>query len=177
MEVGLERGMNAAIAVGVLLAVILGVDLPGAKVEFSTAIVADGSNPVLTVANFVLIRKFILSQGKRLTYCNMFSDNPYWPFPGFNSYLNPPDQRNINCEIGRSEFNTLVIQVTAPHTKYWNVILDEDGKELRVRQYYSKPDPQVLIQEATEFFRRALTEIEKQTRREEPGKQDPAAGK
>ncbi len=167
--------MNLAIAGTVLLA--LGWQADGAEVESSTAIVPDDSNAVLTVANFVRIRGFILAQGKRRTYCNMYGNNPYWAFPGFNAYLNPPDQRNVNCEIGKSEFNTLVIQVMQPRTTYWDVLLGETGKGLSVRQYYSKTDPQVLIQQATGFFRDALAEIDRRTGHGESGKQEPAAGK
>jgi hypothetical protein len=167
--------MIPAIAGTVLLA--LGWQADGAEVESSTAIVPDGSNAVLTVANFVRIQGFIIAQGKRRTYCNMYGNNPYWAFPGFNGYLNPPDQSNINCEIGKSEFNTLVIQVMQPRTTYWNVLLGENGKELRVRKYYSKTDPHVLVQEATEFFREALAEIDRRTKQGEIGKREPAAGK
>jgi len=169
--------VHAAIAGAALLTLILGWNARSAEIESSTAIVPDGSNPVLTVGNFVRIRQFILSQGRRRTYCNMFNDNPYWQFFGFNAYLNPAVPTNINCEIGKFEFNTLVIQVTAPHTKYWDIILDEAGKELRVRQYYSKPDSQVLVHEATEFFRHALAEVEQQAKCGEPEKREPAAGK
>ncbi|MGO9228856.1 MAG: hypothetical protein ACLQKA_06540 [Bryobacteraceae bacterium] len=169
--------MHAAIAGAALLTLILGWNARSPEIESSTAIVPNGSNPVLTVANFVRIRQFILSQARRRTYCNMFNDNPYWPFFGFNAYLNPADPTNINCEIGKFEFNSLVIQVTAPHTKYWDIILDVAGKELRVRQYYATRDPQVLIQEATEFFRHALAEVEQQTKRGEPEEREPAAGK
>jgi hypothetical protein len=167
--------MNLAIAGRVLLA--LGWLADGAEVESSTAIVPDGAHAVLTVANFVRIRGFILAQGKRRTYCNMYGNNPYWAFPRFNAYLNPPDQRNIDCEIGKSEFNTLVIQVMQPITTYWDVLLDETGKGLCVRQYYSKTDPQILVQEATGFFREALAEIDRRTKQWESGRQEPAAGK
>jgi hypothetical protein len=147
----------------------------GTGVESSTAAVPDGSDAVLTMEHFVRIQQFILAQGKRMTYCTRFGNNPYWAFPDFNAYLNPPDQRNINCTIGESEFNTLVIQVTGLRTNYWDVVLDDARKELRVQQHYSMKDPRVLIQEATDFFRKALTEIDWQRKHGEPGKQDWAA--
>jgi NAD+ synthase/NAD+ synthase (glutamine-hydrolysing) len=148
----------------------------GTAVESATAAVPGGSNPVLTIENFVRIQKFILAQGNRMTYCTRFSNNPYWAFPGFNAYLNPPNQRNIDCQIGESEFNTLVIQVTGPSTNYWEVILDEAREELRVQQYYSMKEPRILIQEAAHFFEKALAEIAWQTSHGEPQKQVPAAG-
>ncbi len=149
----------------------------GTGIESSNAAVPDGSDPVLTMEHFVRIRKFILAQGERMTYCTRFGNNPYWPFPGFNAYLNPPDQGNIDCKTGQSEFNTLVIQVTGPRTSYWDVVLDEARKELRVQQHYSMKDPRVLIQEATEFFRKALAEIERQSGHGEPEKRDSATVK
>jgi hypothetical protein len=165
VEVGLEKTMKTIIADVVLLVLALGGQTHGAAVESSTAVVSDGANPVLTVANFARIKKFILDQGKRQTYCNMFNNNPYWAFREFNAYLNPPDQRNINCVIGKSEFNILVIQETEHGAnRYWDVLQDETKKELRIQQHYSRTDPQILIKEAAEFFLKALTEIEKQPR-------------
>jgi hypothetical protein len=167
-----------AIAGTVLLALVIGWHARGAEAESPIAVVSDGSNMVLTVANFVRIQKFILDQGKRQTYCNMFNDNPYWAFPEFNAYLNPSDQRNINCEIGKSEFNTLVIQVTklGPN-RYWEVLLDRTKKKLRVQQHYSKTDPQALIKETSGFFQKALTEIDRQARHKESNKPDAGGGK
>jgi hypothetical protein len=189
MRVGWERAMNAAIGGTALLALALGGQVRGAGIETSTAVVADGSNAVLTIANFVRIQRFILAQGKRKTYSNMYNDNPFWAFPGFNAYLNPPDQRNIDCAIGKSEFNELVIQAAAPQpanqhwsnpgplTQYWRISLDATKKELCVRQDYSKTDPQALVQEAAEYFRVALAEIDRLTGSGESGRQDAAPGK
>ena len=118
------------------------------------------STSILTIANFNLIQQFIIAQGKRQTYCAMYNNNPYWPFPGFNAYLNPPDQRNINCEIGRSDFNVLVIQVVGPgKSRYLDVSLDKEKKELRVTSPDLKTDQKDLINEAAGFFKRALAEI------------------
>ncbi len=133
----------------------------GTGVESSVAIVRDGSHPVLTAENFARVRQFILGQGERMTYCTRFTSNPFWEFPEFNAYLNPQLQGN-DCKNGASEFNTLVIQVTGPRTTFWEVSLDEAGTELRVEQHYSMKDPQVLIQEAAQFFEAALAEIGRQ---------------
>jgi len=155
--------MEIIVAGTVLLMSVIGLQTHDDQVGLSTAVIPDGSNTVLTVANFTRIQKFILDQGKRETYCNKFNNNPYWAFQEFNAYLNPPDQRNIYCEIGKSEFNILVIQANKPGTDYgyWHILLDEPKKELRVLQYYSKKDPQVLIKEVTEFFQKALKEIDR----------------
>jgi hypothetical protein len=116
----------------------------------------------LTVESFVRIRTFILEQGHRQTYCNMFNHNPHWAFPGFDAYLNPPDQRNINCEPGRSEFNRLVIQTNGRGgQRYWDVTLDPEKKALRLEQHYERVDEKTLAAEVGGFFARALAEIER----------------
>ncbi|TET38025.1 MAG: hypothetical protein E3J72_04130 [Planctomycetota bacterium] len=128
--------------------------------------ISDSSGSILKVANFVRIRDFILGQGRRQTYCNMFNNNPYWGFSDFNAYLNPPDQGNINCEIGKSEFNNLVIQVTAPAPfRYWDIQFDQTGNRLHVRQRHSEKESHVLAREAADFFRKALAEIDRQAAR------------
>jgi hypothetical protein len=162
--------MNVAMGGTVFLFLALAGQAGGSGVEVSTAVVPDGSNEALTLSNFIRIRGYILSQGKRETYCAMYNQNPYWAFKGFNTYLNPPDQSNINCVIGKSEFNTLVIQARDPNGafNYWNVLLDVPGKALRVKQYGCKREPKVLILEASGFFREALAEITRH---------DPTAGK
>ena len=110
--------MKTAITGAVLLALAFGGHARGGEAAPSQAVVPDGSHTVLTVAHFAQIQKFILDQGKRRTYCNMFNHNPCWQFRDFNAYLNPPDQGNINCEIGKSAFDILVIQVTKPGPSY-----------------------------------------------------------
>jgi hypothetical protein len=189
MRFGWERAVKAAIGGAVLLALAFGGQAFGAGIETATAVVADGSSAVLTVANFVRIKKFILAQGKRKTYCNRYNNNPYWAFPAFNAYLNPADPGNINSETGNFEFNELVIQASVPQpanqywsnpgpiTEYWHISLHATGKELLVQQYYSTTDPPVLVQEATEYFRAALAEIHRHTKHGESGKREPAAGK
>jgi hypothetical protein len=161
--------MKTAIAGSAILAVVLGWHARGAEVESSTAVVADGTNTVLTVANFARIQKFILDQGKRKTYCNAYSHNPFWAFPDFNAYLNP-DPGNTNCIIGKSEFNRLVIQVDSSGSiKYWDVVLDRTKKELLVSQHHRKTEPKVLIKDATKFFEKALAEVDRHSKRERSG--------
>ena len=181
--------MIAAIGGVAFLALALGGQACRSGAEISTAVVPDGSSSVLTIANFVRIKRFILAQGKRKTYSNMYNDNPYWAFPKFTAYLNPPDQRNIDSDIAESEFNELVIQAAAPQpanqhwsnpgpiTQYSLISLDAAKKELRVRRDCSRTDPRVLVQEAAEYFRVALAEIDKLTGNGEPGRQDAVPGR
>jgi len=159
--------MSSAIGGTVFLAFALGWQ-PPAGVQTATTVVPDGSNPVLTVANFVRIKKFILAQGKHSPYGSR-TDNPYWAFPSFDVYLEPKTVW-FGGRIDDSEFNELIaIKVTelkeggvGPRINYPRVLLVESGKELRIVEYYSKKDPQLLVQEATEYFRAALAEIDRQ---------------
>ena len=126
----------------------------------ATAAIEDGTDTVLTSENFARIRQFILDQGRRATYCNMYNNNPYFPFTGFAMYLNPTDQRNINCEIGKSEFPTLVVRTRGPGpNRSWYVHLSKDDGRLRIVQHYAKTPRGVLRQEVTAFFQTALAEI------------------
>ena len=166
--------MKTAITGAVLLVLALAGHARGAEAASSQAVVSDGSHTVLTVAHFARIQKFILDKGKRRTYCNMFNNNPCWEFPDFNAYLNPPDQRNINCEIGKSAFDILVIQVTKPGpTRYWDITLDRTTNGLRIQQHYARTEPKVLIQETSELFEKALKEINRLTPNKQPNAQDP----
>jgi hypothetical protein len=140
---------------------------------FSEAPVPDGTNKIITIANFTRIRKFILDQGKQQTYCNMFNDNPWWEFPKFNSYLNPTDESNTS-KIGKTEFNTLVIRIKdGGQRQYWDVNLSEKKKELRIYQHYYTVEPEVLIKEVTEFFRQALDEIDRMEKEKQSNLKSP----
>jgi hypothetical protein len=76
---------------------------------------------VPTTAEFRAIRDFILRQGDRRTYCNMYNRNPHYSFDGFEAYLNPDvGQRNINCEPELSGFDQLVIQDWSTSTIYFS---------------------------------------------------------
>jgi hypothetical protein len=171
------------------LALALGGQVRGSGIEISTAVVPDGSNAVLTIANFVRIKKFILAQGKRKTYCNMYNDNPFWAFPGVQCVPESAGSKEYQLrdrqvrvqrtrDSGRgAPASKPVLERPGPITQYWRISLDATKKELRVRQDYSKTDPQVLVLEATKYFRAALVEIDRLTGNGESGKQDAAAGK
>lgn len=73
---------------------------------------------VLNKTNLDRIKRHIIANGMRCTYSNMYNHNPCWALPPYRFYLNPdpgPDgnrQWNINCDITRGDFNTLVIDET-----------------------------------------------------------------
>ncbi len=65
----------------------------------------------LTVENFISIKEFILRFGDQRTYCNRFSHNPHFSFPGFDAFLDPEEGKyNIGCDPSLSDFDELVVQ-------------------------------------------------------------------
>jgi hypothetical protein len=61
--------------------------------------------------NLVKIKEFILKQGKRETYCNMFNNNPAHRTKNYHFYLNPDTgQENVECDPAKSDFNSLTIR-------------------------------------------------------------------
>ncbi len=68
-------------------------------------------DPVLNHANLIAIKQFILKQGGKQTYCQMYNDNPFYAVKPYNFYLNPDNgQTNINCDPKLSDFHELVIR-------------------------------------------------------------------
>jgi len=66
---------------------------------------------IITRENLIKIQQFILKQGKRQTYCNMYNDNPASQTKNYLFYLNPDNgQMNINCDPTKSEFHSLTIR-------------------------------------------------------------------
>jgi hypothetical protein len=78
--------------------------------------VTSPNDSVLNKVNLDQVKQHILAAGMRCTYVNMYNDNPCWELPNFHLYLNPDPgpngqlQWNINCDISRGDFNTLVVQ-------------------------------------------------------------------
>jgi len=117
---------------------------------------------VLTSDTFQLVKEFVLDQGKRQTYCASCNNNPYYGFSYFNVFLRPSDPRDMNCEIGKSDFNTMVIQ-TPPPCQYWHVTVGPEGglsvwKPPRKRPQLQTPSADV-VRETEAFFERALKEM------------------
>jgi hypothetical protein len=129
--------------------------VPIASVE-----IPNGSNVVLTVANFLTIKNFILTNGLSQTYCQMYNGNPYFGFKGMNAYLNPDThQANINCDRSKSDFNSLVLQEHKP-IEYWDVLLKTNQNVLVVHKSWSKIAPDVLVKTVEDRFQQLLKEIE-----------------
>jgi hypothetical protein len=85
----------------------------------------------MTTAEFRRICDFVLARGDRMTWCNMYSDNPHYTFEGFDVFLDPDvGQRNINCDPAKSGFDTLVIRDWETTQIYFHV--RERGTALEV---------------------------------------------
>ena len=79
------------------------------------AIPASSTNSVLTVENFLKIKSLVLNQGDRMTYCQMYNNNPHYRFQAGDVFLNPDTgQANINCDTNKSDFNYIVLQSRKP---------------------------------------------------------------
>jgi len=85
--------------------------------------------------DFESIKTYILSNGDRQTYCNMYNNNPHYSFTGFETYLNPEiGQLNINCEPEISDFNEIVIrdQSSDPQYFYLHIVRSGDLKNEQI---------------------------------------------
>jgi|GEM_PF-7052870 len=131
-------------------------------VQTASAVILNGSNTVLTVTNFVTIKNFILTNGFSQTYCQMYSNNPFFGFAGMKTYLNPDThQANINCDRSKSDFNTLVIKKDLPTGfTYWDVTWNRERNTLVLEQAWSKTSPDILTKQVESLFKDLLTEIE-----------------
>lgn len=76
----------------------------------------DDSKQPLAQADFLRIKQYILSCGKRCTYSNMYNDNPCMETQNYFFYLNPDPggpfnhpQYNMNCDPEKGDFHTLVV--------------------------------------------------------------------
>ena len=57
------------------------------------------------------VKQFIIQKGQRTTYCNMYGNNPSYQTSGYDFFLNPDTgQRNIDCQLDKSDFNNLTIR-------------------------------------------------------------------
>ncbi|MBU1218894.1 hypothetical protein KKF34_06745 [Myxococcota bacterium] len=107
------------------------------------------SDSVLTTDNFLKIKKYILEKGKRETYCNMYNYNPVGYFGEFAIFLNPDTgQKNINCEIGRSDFNYMVVKRKEP-IGYFRISIENSVLS------FDKSEKKLL----ESFFQKALIQI------------------
>jgi hypothetical protein len=144
-------------------------------VEVSRVVVARDGDSVLTEAAFKKIRRFILDQGQRQTYCNRFNNNPFFRFGHYALYLDP-ENTNIQCEPDRSEFNTITAHSLSPTKSggsgYWHIRLDPSRKRLILEQYHARKAGRKLRRECAQIFQEALKRIAA-LQQEPAGAEDP----
>jgi hypothetical protein len=85
--------------------------------EYVTLRLRSDEEQVINKKNLDQIKQFILKQGKRCTYSQMYNNNPCYELGPYIFYLNPDPggpnnhpQWNINSDLVRGDFNTLVIR-------------------------------------------------------------------
>lgn len=89
------------------------------------AVKQETQQAVVSPKSFRAIKALIIQRGDRQIYCNMYSNNPHLGFEGFDVFLNPDvGQRNINCDLARSDFNEMVIRDWRTQKIYFLVKLD-----------------------------------------------------
>lgn len=109
---------------------------------------------ILTRANFIIIRDFILNNGTRKTYSNMYNNNPYYQFSDeLEAFLNPSSQKYIDCDAPAWEFMELVFRTSTDGPfKYYHIrlgsssLIIRDGKE-------SESDLEYCFSEALQHIR------------------------
>jgi hypothetical protein len=85
---------------------------------------------MLTVKKFQDIVDFILKNGDRQTYCNMFNNNPHYKLEGFDIFLDPINQ-SINWSEDKlsnkiSDYDKIVIQDFQTDVTYYRLTLSEN---------------------------------------------------
>jgi len=79
-------------------------------------------------SDFENTKTFILENGDRQTYCNLYLDNPHYSFEGFETYLNPEiGQKNMLCDPEVSDFNEIVIRDLFRDPQYYHILIVRRG--------------------------------------------------
>jgi hypothetical protein len=114
------------------------------------------------------IKRYILQSGQRETYCNMFNDNPHFSTEHYDFYLNPDPggpvnhpQWNINCDLKKGDFNTLVIRTKdgsgADYRDQYRHITFLTKFDIQLEVYDADPD--MPVSRIREFPERAIQEF------------------
>ncbi len=113
---------------------------------------------IMTRKNFIIIRDFVLNNGSRETYCNMYNNNPHYQFTDeFEVFLNPSSQEYINCDAPASEFIEIVFRTTATPFKYYHVFLGVNDLILRFNNEGESEED--YRKKAEYYFAEALRQI------------------
>jgi hypothetical protein len=87
-------------------------------------------NNIINKNDFEKIVQFILNNGDRLTYCQMYNNNPHYSLEDFHIYLNPISQWINTGEdylsYSVSDYDNITIQDwNSPHRYYKITLLNE----------------------------------------------------
>lgn len=115
------------------------------------------NNQTISLKNLTHIKRFIVDGRKKQTFCTMYNNNPYHKTSHYSFYLLPDSgQNNIDCDITKSDFNTLVIHdYNAKNDQYRKVQFFEG-------QIYINSDwpiPDMTVRKVLEFTESAIMEI------------------
>jgi len=65
----------------------------------------------VSVQNFQKIKEFVLANGDKQSYSNMYNNNPHYVFKTFHVFLEPEmGQMNMDCNPEISDFDEIVVQ-------------------------------------------------------------------
>ena len=130
---------------------------------------------VINRENLTLIKQLILNEGLRETYCQMYNNNPAYHTKHFSFYLNPDSgQQNINCEIDKSDFQTLVIRDPEKKNQYCHIAFHD---EYYINISIPWPTGDLTVSQIREFAIGAIKEILSEIEEDTPvSKPDPTLG-
>ena len=135
-------------------------------IDVSVRIRNDSSDEkVINRENLTSIKQLIIKNGLRETYGQMYNNNPAYHTNRFAFYLNPDTgQANINCELDKSDFQTLVMRDPKRKSQYCHIEFINKN-EINIRIPWVTEDLTILqIREfASEGIQEILAEILKDT--------------
>lgn len=121
---------------------------------------------ILNLQNLVAIKEFIIKNGSRETYSQMYNNNPAYHSSQFSFYLNPDTgQANINCELDKSDFQTLAIHDPNNKNQYCYVEFI-DKNEIKVK--VPRPTQDLRVSQIHDFASEAIQEILAQIKKDTP---------
>jgi hypothetical protein len=116
----------------------------------------------ITRENLIKIQQFILSQGRRETYCNMYNNNPAYETKNYRFYLNPDTgQGNANCDLKKSGFHNLTIHKVNGGKNQNRTVEFLDKQCVLITANW--PTDDLTVQQVRQFVVEAIEEIMSQT--------------
>ena len=111
----------------------------------------------ITRDNLIEIQQFIIKQGKRATYSNMYNNNPTHETKNYYFYLNPDKVANINCDLKKSGFHNLTIQKSKAKDNQYRRVEFLDKHYVYITA--SWPTGDLSVQQIRQFVVDAMQEI------------------